>query len=194
MQTPYSETAPSRTTPLDEEPSTTRASSSGSGFVSPSATIRVPEHAYHHSHHHQMSRSSSSTTAAVTPDSVTTSKLNNADVAQTKSEDASGASPETTTATAQETQEGEAALPRTASNKPNFNKGRAFWMIMLSLAMSMFLSALDLTALSTALPRIATDLESENFTWIGSAYALASTAFCECLDSSFFARYIASRT
>lgn len=66
-----------------------------------------------------------------------------------------------------------------SNNKPNFNKGSAFWMIMLSLAMSMFLSALDLTALSTALPRIATDLESENFTWIGSAYALASTAFCK---------------
>lgn len=73
----------------------------------------------------------------------------------------------------------EEELPRSNSNKPNFNKGRAFWMIMLSLAMSLFLSALDLTALSTALPRIATDLESENFTWIGSAYALASTAFCE---------------
>jgi hypothetical protein len=78
-------------------------------------------------------------------------------------------------------------IQRTSSNKPNFNKGRAFWMIMLSLAMSMFLSALDLTALSTALPRIATDLESENFTWIGSAYALASTAFREwCLPFSVF--------
>lgn len=82
-------------------------------------------------------------------------------------------------------------------------KGTAFWMIMVSIMITTFLSALDLTAVSTALPSesetkalltvgdfyfnllifgnhcsaIAYDLKSEDFTWIGSAYALSSTAF-----------------
>ena len=41
----------------------------------------------------------------------------------------------------------------------------------------MFLSALDLTAVATALPTITSDLGGgDDFSWVGSAYALSSTA------------------
>lgn len=36
---------------------------------------------------------------------------------------------------------------------------------------------MELTGVSTALPIIARDLEAKNFTWIASAYALASTCW-----------------
>ena len=41
---------------------------------------------------------------------------------------------------------------------------------------SLFLSALELTSVSTALPTIVNDLRSPNFIWVGSAYAIASSA------------------
>lgn len=103
------------------------------------------------------------------------------DPAMNASSPQAGASSSQTTKSASEKEQNASTQ---AEDKPQkVKKGRAFWMIIFSLAMSMFLSALDLTALSTALPRIATDLDAENFTWIGSAYALASTAFCTYLLS-----------
>lgn len=57
------------------------------------------------------------------------------------------------------------------------NKGPVFWLIFLSLCFSLFLSALELTAVSTALPVIVNDLHGGEFAWIGTAYSLASTAF-----------------
>lgn len=60
---------------------------------------------------------------------------------------------------------------------PRTPKDSAFWLSFLALTTSIFLSALDLSAVSTALPTIADDLNAgDNFTWVGSAYALASTA------------------
>ena len=42
---------------------------------------------------------------------------------------------------------------------------------------SIFLSALDLTAVATVLPTITRDLHGDDdFVWVGSAYALSSTA------------------
>lgn len=56
-------------------------------------------------------------------------------------------------------------------------RGSAFWLTFLALIMSVFLSALDLTALGTALPTITADLDGgDDFSWVGSAYALSSTA------------------
>lgn len=43
--------------------------------------------------------------------------------------------------------------------------------------MSVFLSALELTSVGTALPTIVEDLGGDDFIWVGSAYALASAAF-----------------
>lgn len=56
-------------------------------------------------------------------------------------------------------------------------KGLKFWLIVLSLCLSIFLSALELTAVSTALPVIIHDLQGGDFVWVGTAYSLASTAF-----------------
>ena len=64
------------------------------------------------------------------------------------------------------------------AKKPQHGKGSAFWLSFLALVTSIFLSALDLTAVGTALPTITSDLNGGNkFTWVGSAYALSSTAF-----------------
>ncbi|KPV74144.1 uncharacterized protein RHOBADRAFT_15707 [Rhodotorula graminis WP1] len=59
---------------------------------------------------------------------------------------------------------------------PTPKKDARFWLIFVVLFFCCFLSALDLTAVSTALPSIAADFESTDATWIGSAYALTSTA------------------
>ncbi|KAL0954049.1 hypothetical protein HGRIS_005201 [Hohenbuehelia grisea] len=52
-----------------------------------------------------------------------------------------------------------------------------FWVIFTSIALSLFISALELSAVSTALPIIVQDLNGSDFVWIGSAYALSATAF-----------------
>ncbi|KIJ29240.1 hypothetical protein M422DRAFT_188781 [Sphaerobolus stellatus SS14] len=65
----------------------------------------------------------------------------------------------------------------TLPSPPKSKKGSAFWFSFLAVVVSTFLSALDLTAVSTAIPTIADQLNGgENYVWIGSAYALSSTA------------------
>ncbi|KAJ7484972.1 MFS general substrate transporter [Mycena galericulata] len=56
-------------------------------------------------------------------------------------------------------------------------KGVTFWLIFASICISLFVSALELTTVSTALPTIAGDLRVTQFVWVGTAYSLASTAF-----------------
>lgn len=61
--------------------------------------------------------------------------------------------------------------------KDNHNaRGLRFWLVLLSLCLTLFLSALELTAVSTALPTIASDLHGSDFVWVGAAYALTSAA------------------
>ncbi|KAG8904966.1 hypothetical protein FRB99_000968 [Tulasnella sp. 403] len=55
--------------------------------------------------------------------------------------------------------------------------GLQFWLIIISLMVSSFLSALELTSVSTALPTIVRDLHGTEFAWVGSAFALAGTSF-----------------
>ncbi|KAF8148433.1 iron permease [Crassisporium funariophilum] len=56
-------------------------------------------------------------------------------------------------------------------------KGAAFWLSFTAVIVSIFLSALDLTAVATALPTITEQLNGgEDYVWVGSAYALSSTA------------------
>ncbi|KAI0083127.1 Mfs1.2 [Irpex rosettiformis] len=55
-------------------------------------------------------------------------------------------------------------------------RGLDFWLIFLAICVSLFMSALEVTGLSTALPTIVEDLKGENFIWVGSAYPLAATA------------------
>lgn len=51
-----------------------------------------------------------------------------------------------------------------------------FWLVFLSLCVCSFLSALDLTAVSTVLPVMALEFKSNQYSWVGSAYALTSCA------------------
>ncbi|BGP57469.1 hypothetical protein JCM8202_002026 [Rhodotorula sphaerocarpa] len=74
---------------------------------------------------------------------------------------------------AEETAQGDAAATTAASKRKPF----AFWMVFVALCFSCFVSALDLTAVSTTLPSMAETFHSADYSWIGSAYALTSTAF-----------------
>ncbi|EJU01314.1 Mfs1.1 [Dacryopinax primogenitus] len=59
----------------------------------------------------------------------------------------------------------------------DFKTDLGFWIIILSLALILWLAALDLSIVSTALPTIISDLPgSTSFVWVGSAFTLASTA------------------
>ncbi|KAI0637536.1 iron permease [Trametes polyzona] len=61
--------------------------------------------------------------------------------------------------------------------KAGSNKGSAFWLSFTAILVAMFLSALDLSAVPTALPTITEDLNGgDKFVWIGSAYGLSSAA------------------
>ncbi|KAF8314215.1 MFS general substrate transporter [Clavulina sp. PMI_390] len=51
-----------------------------------------------------------------------------------------------------------------------------FWLVFLGTSVAVFLSALELTSVGTALPTIVEDLDGAGFIWIGSAYSLASSA------------------
>ncbi len=56
-------------------------------------------------------------------------------------------------------------------------KGAAFWLAFGAMLVALFLHALDMCAIPTALPTIIDDLHGgDKFIWVGSAYALASTA------------------
>ncbi|KAJ7687060.1 Mfs1.2 [Mycena olivaceomarginata] len=58
-----------------------------------------------------------------------------------------------------------------------FSKPYRFWLIFLSLCISLFLAAFELTAVTTALPSIIRDLQGSHFIWVGSGYSIAATAF-----------------
>ncbi|KAJ6627381.1 major facilitator superfamily domain-containing protein [Mycena sp. CBHHK59/15] len=70
-------------------------------------------------------------------------------------------------------------LARDTDSGPPASKSRAFWMSFVAIMVATFLGALDLTAVGTALPTIATALNDTkgDYVWVGSAYALSSTAF-----------------
>ena len=56
-------------------------------------------------------------------------------------------------------------------------RGIRFWGVFVAISVAIFTAALDLTAVSTALPTIVDDLHGSQFVWVGSAYALSATAF-----------------
>ncbi|KAI1776653.1 multidrug resistance protein Fnx1 [Hypoxylon cercidicola] len=67
-------------------------------------------------------------------------------------------------------------LPSADSQKPHY--GWRFWTILMSLAITSVLSALDISVISTALPSIVHDLgASPAYAWVGNVYFLTSTAF-----------------
>ena len=57
------------------------------------------------------------------------------------------------------------------------SRGTSFWLSFTAILLANLLSALDLTAVSTAVPTITKELNGgDDFVWIGSAYGLANTA------------------
>ncbi|KAM5537268.1 hypothetical protein V8D89_008998 [Ganoderma adspersum] len=65
----------------------------------------------------------------------------------------------------------------TLSPSTGFRKGSAFWLTFIAVLVCTFVSALDLTAVSVALPTITESLHGgDKFVWIGSAYGLSSAA------------------
>lgn len=59
---------------------------------------------------------------------------------------------------------------------PRPRRGVAFWLVFLALCVSLLQVAFELVGVGIALPTIAEDLHAEDFVWVGSAYALSSTA------------------
>ena len=60
---------------------------------------------------------------------------------------------------------------------PSFTKGSVFWLSFTAVVVCNFLSALDVTAVSTALLTITDELQGgDKFVWVGSAYGLAAAA------------------
>ncbi|KIW20081.1 hypothetical protein PV08_00656 [Exophiala spinifera] len=68
-------------------------------------------------------------------------------------------------------------LTRQESRADSFSRSRII-VIMFSLCMALFLSALDVTIITTALPTIAEHFHASTsgYTWVGSAYLLANAA------------------
>lgn len=71
----------------------------------------------------------------------------------------------------------ECSLQEETKEKHLRAKGLRFWLVFISMLISLFVSALELTAVSTALPTIANALHADQFIWVGSAYAIAASAF-----------------
>ncbi|KAJ7680653.1 Mfs1.2 [Mycena polygramma] len=65
--------------------------------------------------------------------------------------------------------------PSTPPSVPR--KGYRFWLIFISLCISLFLAAFEMVAITTALPSIVHDLNGSHFIWVGSGYSIAATAF-----------------
>ncbi|KZV93930.1 MFS general substrate transporter [Exidia glandulosa HHB12029] len=54
-------------------------------------------------------------------------------------------------------------------------RGKAFWLLFLSLAVSLYQAAFELCAVGIGLPSIAEELKAVDFVWVGSAYAIAAS-------------------
>lgn len=67
-------------------------------------------------------------------------------------------------------------LPSNDEKEARPPRGLKFWLVIVAICVSVFLSALEYTSVSTALPTIIHDLHGEDFIWVASAYALAATA------------------
>ncbi|KAK5940872.1 hypothetical protein PMZ80_007289 [Knufia obscura] len=96
---------------------------------------------------------------------------------ETASPDGADTIADATTTDAEKSSTPRPDLKRSESRADEFSKFRIL-IIMFSLCTALFLSALDVTIITTALPTIAQDFNasSSGYTWIGSAYLLANAS------------------
>ncbi|KIO20949.1 hypothetical protein M407DRAFT_80977 [Tulasnella calospora MUT 4182] len=64
-------------------------------------------------------------------------------------------------------------VPQAQQSTP---KDLRFWMVIAAMMLTEFLSAIEFSSIATALPTIVEDLHGTEFSWVGAAYALGSTA------------------
>ncbi|SCV67146.1 BQ2448_5792 [Microbotryum intermedium] len=120
----------------------------------------------------QASVSSGSTTVDGNAPSATAHKATDAVVAEHSSRDGHERHEPLQTSSSTASATIEPITPGTVAEK-----GIRFWLIIVSLMLATFLAALDVTAISTALPTIAEALDSREFAWIANAYSVTSCAF-----------------
>ncbi|KAG8927326.1 hypothetical protein FRC01_007661 [Tulasnella sp. 417] len=63
-----------------------------------------------------------------------------------------------------------------AQAQQSTSRGLRFWMVIAAMMVTEFLSAIEFSSVATALPTIVEDLHGTEFSWVGAAYALGSTA------------------
>ncbi|KAJ6498325.1 major facilitator superfamily domain-containing protein [Mycena vulgaris] len=61
------------------------------------------------------------------------------------------------------------------TSRSTSTNGRNFWLVLTALLVSLFLAIMESYAVSTALPVIVEELQSDDFLWVASAYGIAST-------------------
>ncbi|KAI0729744.1 iron permease [Fomitopsis betulina] len=69
------------------------------------------------------------------------------------------------------------AIVSDASDQARQPRDVRFWLVFLGIGISVMITALELSAVSVALPTIIQDLHGSSFIWVGSAYTLAGAAF-----------------
>ncbi|KAG8924946.1 hypothetical protein FRC00_004516 [Tulasnella sp. 408] len=70
-------------------------------------------------------------------------------------------------------QVGTETTPQTSQSTP---RDLRFWMVIVAMMVIEFLGAIELSSVATALPTIVGNLHGSEFSWVGAAYALGSTA------------------
>ncbi|KAF8327395.1 major facilitator superfamily domain-containing protein [Cantharellus anzutake] len=84
---------------------------------------------------------------------------------------------ETVTSAAPQPVDSVVAQERHSESFQGEKKPLQFWLVFLAVCLTVFLSALDVTSVGTALPTIIAALRGTDYIWVGTAYALSSTAF-----------------
>ncbi|KAF7340295.1 Iron permease [Mycena venus] len=69
-----------------------------------------------------------------------------------------------------------AEKPYTPDGEEKPPRDMRFWLIFLCLCVCSFVTAIEIGSITTALPTIVNDLHGTQFIWVGSAFALGSTA------------------
>ncbi|KAG9002658.1 hypothetical protein FRB90_011342 [Tulasnella sp. 427] len=65
---------------------------------------------------------------------------------------------------------------QSAQSAQSTPRGARFWMVIVAMMVTEFLSAIELTSVAVALPTIVEDLHGTQFSWVGAAFSLGSTA------------------